>query len=263
MAKSTISWTEETINPITGCDKLSAGCKNCYALRMIPRLKGFGLEKYRNGTDVTCHPGVMNEVLGKKKPTLYFVNSMSDTFHADVPDAFLHDMFHVMNDADQHTYIVLTKRSRRMADMAWEFEWSPNIWGGVTVESNKHLDRIAHLKEVPANVRFLSCEPLLDELVGLTPEMLDGIDWVIVGGESGTGAREMKLDWARKILATCREAGVPFFFKQVGSYGGKPKKGGNKLDGEVYEEWPDLEAAEKRGVRQVFDIVGTVNLTRE
>lgn len=250
MAKSSIGWTEWTINPITGCDMYSDGCRRCYALGLIPRLKGFGLDKYRYGAAVTTHPGVMEAVLERKKPTLYFVNSMSDTFHKDVPEAFIHDMFDVMNAAEQHTFMVLTKRSKRMAAMADKLKWTPNIWAGVTVESNKYIGRVDHLKKVPANVRFLSCEPLLDELIALTPEMLEGIDWVIAGGESGAGAREMKLDWARKILATCHEASVPFFFKQVGSYGRKPKKGGNKLDGKMYEKWPDLKAIQKRGPRQ-------------
>lgn len=253
MAKTTISWTEETINPITGCDKYSAGCKNCYALRMIPRLKGFGLEKYKNGTRITCHSGVMDAVLCKKKPTLFFVNSMSDTFANKVPGEFIHDLFEIMNIGDLHTYMVLTKRSERLAQMACEFDWTPNIMVGVTVESNRHLHRVEHLKKVPAYTRFLSIEPLLDELVDLTPEMLEGIDLVIVGGESGVGAREMKPEWARAIRDMCKATKTPFWFKQMGSHGRKPHKGGNKLDGKVHEEWPNMALIEKRGPHQVHN----------
>lgn len=249
MGKTSISWTEEVINPNTGCDRYSLGCKNCYALRMIPRLKGMGQPKYQNGATVTCHPGVMDEVLKKKKPTCYFVNSMSDTFHKDVPGEFIHELFDIMNQAKQHTFMVLTKRSERLAEMALEFNWTPNIMAGVTVESNRYLHRIDDLKKVPAYVRFLSIEPLLDELVDLTPEMLEGIDFVIVGGESGVGAREMKPEWARAIRDMCKATKTPFWFKQMGSHGGKPHKGGNKLDGKVHEEWPDMKAIIQRGPR--------------
>ena len=227
-----------TINPITGCDKHSPGCQNCYALNMIPRLRGFGMKKYLNGAKITCHSGVMEAVLKRKKPTFYFVNSMSDTFHKDVPSTFLHEIFDIMNQASHHTFHFLTKRSKRLLEMAHELNYTPNIIPGVTVESNQYLYRIDNLKSVPAHARFLTFEPLLDELTNLTTEMLDGIDWVVVGGESGARAREMRPEWVRKIRDICIDADVPFWLKQMGSYGRKKNKGGNLLDGEVCEEWP-------------------------
>lgn len=238
-----------TINPITGCDRHSPGCKNCYALRMIPRLQSFGNEKYHNGSAVTCHPGVMEAVLKRKKPTFYFVNSMSDTFHKDVPLKFLREIFTIMGMASKHTFHFLTKRSGRLADLAGELKFAPNIIPGVTVESNAHLYRIGNLKKVPAVARFLTFEPLLDGLADLTPDMLNGIDWVVAGGESGSGAREMKPEWARVLRDTCRAAGVPFWLKQMGSHSRKPNKGGNLLDGKAYEQWPDLTALRMRSLR--------------
>jgi protein gp37 len=229
-----------TINPITGCDRHSPGCKNCYALRMIPRLQSFGNKKYRNGAAITCHPGVMEAVLKRKKPTFYFLNSMSDTFHKDVPVAFLKEIFTIMNMASWHTFHFLTKRSGRLAELTGEFNYTPNIIPGVTVESNAHLYRIENLKKVPSRRHFLTFEPLLDGLDDLTPGMLGGIDWVVAGGESGSGAREMKPEWARTLRGICKMAGVPFWLKQMGSHGRKPNKGGNLLDGKSYEEWPEF-----------------------
>ena len=229
-----------TINPSTGCDRHSPGCKNCYALRMIPRLQSFGNKKYRNGAAITCHPGVMETVLKRKKPTFYFVNSMSDTFHKDVPVEFLREIFAIMNQAPQHTFHFLTKRATRLADLAHEFNYTPNIMPGVTVEANQFLYRIDNLKQVPAAARAVTFEPLLDGLPDLIPQMLENIDWVVAGGESGSGAREMKAEWARKLRDTCKAAGVPFWLKQMGSHGRKPNKGGNLLDGKVNEEWPDF-----------------------
>ena len=238
MSKTTIAWTEHSVNPVTGCDRISEGCRNCYALRMTPRLEGMRQPKYQNGTKVTCHDGVIDEVLKRKKPTQYFVNSMSDTFHKDVPLEYIQYLFEVMGSAGQHQFQVLTKRGERLAELATKLEWYGNIWMGVTVESNRHLDRIHNLKTVPAAVRFVSLEPLLDDLIDLTPALLDGISWVIVGGESGPGAREMKPEWARRIRDIALQSEIPFFFKQMGSYGGKPHKGGNLLDGVKWQMKP-------------------------
>ena len=246
MAKTSISWTQHSINPITGCDKFSEGCCNCYALKMISRLQGMKNQpKYQNGAKVTCHDGVIEQVLKRKKPTEYFVNSMSDSFHKDVPLEFLQHMFSVMGQAPQHRFQLLTKRAERLAELAPHLEWHPNIWMGVTVESNKSLPRLDSLKSVPAEVRFISFEPLLDDLVDLTPEILERIHWVIVGGESGVGAREMKLDWARRIRDVAIQSGTPFFFKQVGTAGLKrganaPHKGGDILDGRKWQEKPGV-----------------------
>ena len=163
---------------------------------------------------------------------------MSDTFHEDVPTAFLQEIFSIMNQAPQHTFHFLTKRSKRLAEMDGEISYTSNIIPGVTVEANRYLHRIDHLKTVSSQSRFLTFEPLLDDLEDLRPEMLDGIGWVVIGGESGAGAREMKPAWARKICDVCNAAGVPFWLKQMGSFGGKANKGGNLLDGKVYESWP-------------------------
>lgn len=245
---SGISWTQKTVNAITGCDRYSAGCKNCYALRQMPRMAALHPEKYGAKEKVVCHDGVLEKAVAIGKPTMFFVNSMSDTFHKEVPVDFLKGMFETMTNANQHTFQVLTKRAERLADLAPELNWPENIWMGVTVEANRYLHRVELLKTVPANVRFLSIEPLLDELTDLTPSVLDGIDWVIVGGESGPGARLMDLTWAEAICDTSRAANTPFFFKQKGSLYG-PKKGGNTLNGEVIEEWPDLDRIKSRGLR--------------
>lgn len=237
---SKIPWTEKSINPITGCNKFSEGCDNCYALAMIPRLqKGFKMEKYANGTKVTCHHGVMEEVLKRKQATLYFVCSMSDLFHREVPLEFIQYLFGIMNQARQHQFILLTKRSKRLVELAPNLNWTPNIRMGVTVESARHLDRIEELKQVPAHVRWLSLEPLLTAMDDLTAEILEGIHWVVVGGESGRKPREMKTDWARYIRDLCTECNIPFFFKQHGSYNGDPHKGGNILDGRTWMEQPE------------------------
>ena len=239
MAISKIQWTEYSINPITGCDRYSEGCRHCYALAMIPRLqKGFKQEKYANGTKVTCHYGVMEEVLRRKKPSMYFVCSMSDLFHHEVPLEFIQHLFGIMNQARQHQFILLTKRSQRLAELAPSLNWTPNIRMGVTVESSNHLDRIDDLKQVPAHVRWLSLEPLLTSMDDLTPKMLEGIHWVVVGGESGRGARLMKTEWAQQVRDLCTELGIAFFFKQHGTYNGEPHKGGNILDGRIWTEQP-------------------------
>jgi len=211
-------------------------------------MKALHPKKYGANPEVVCHHGILDRILDRKTPTTVFLNSMSDTFHSKVPLSFLQYTFGIMQQASQHNFQVLTKRAERLAQVAHSLPWPENIWQGVTVEANECLHRADLLKEVPANVRFLSIEPLLDKLVDLTPKLLDGIDWVIVGGESGPGARRMELDWARSIMETCRIAEVPFFFKQCGSAHGK-HKGGEKLDGKIIQQWPDMKAIKARGPR--------------
>jgi protein gp37 len=242
MAKSAIEWTEVTWNPVTGCDKVSAGCDNCYALTLSKRLKAMGAEKYQNdgnpatsgpGFAITTHPKSLRQPYSWKKPVTVFVNSMSDLFHAQVPLGFVQDVFGVMADTPQHTYQILTKRSLRLARMADKLDWPSNVWMGVSVEEPKVLNRIDHLRQVPAAVRFLSCEPLIAAL----PDMkLEGIDWVIAGGESGHQARPMNPEWVEDIRNQCASAEVPFFFKQWG--GRTPKQHGRQLDGRTWDEMP-------------------------
>ena len=233
MATSKIEWTESSWNPVTGCTKISEGCRNCYAERMAKRLKAMGQPNYQNGFKVTCHPHVLNLPLKWKKPKTIFVNSMSDLFHEEIPLTFLDEIFSTMNAARWHTFQVLTKRAERMAKLKDRFKWSPNIWMGVTVENSDYIDRIDQLRSIPAAVRFLSIEPML----GPIPELnLEKIDWVIVGGESGPGARPMKKEWALEIRDLCVNAGVPFFFKQWG--GVQKKKAGRLLEQKIWDQMP-------------------------
>jgi len=224
MANSKIEWTESTWNPVTGCTKISEGCKNCYAEKMALRLKAMGNPKYINGFDVTLHEDALDIPLTTRKPTLYFVNSMSDLFHESVPIEFIQKAFDIMNRASRHTFQVLTKRADRLAEVADQLTWTPNIWQGVTVESGKYLDRIDALRPVPAAVKFISFEPLLGEIPSLD---LTGIDWAIVGGESGSGARKMEESWVMSIKDACDAQGVIFYFKQWG--GVNKKKAGRVL----------------------------------
>jgi protein gp37 len=235
---SAIEWTEATWNPVTGCSKISPGCKHCYAARMAARLKAMGSERYRNGFDVTLQPDSVDLPLSWRTPKLIFVNSMSDLFHAEVPDHFIFQVFEVMAKASWHTFQVLTKRADRLQGLASRLLWSPNIWMGVSVETEKYFGRIQKLMLVPAAVRFLSLEPLLGPLCDLP---LSRIDWVIVGGESGPGARPMQRDWVTSIRTQCNSAGVPFFFKQWG--GVRKKKNGRELDGKTYDAMPPLLSA--------------------
>ena len=235
--RSLIEWTESSWNPVTGCSKISDGCKNCYAQRLALRLKKMGVKKYRNGFKVMLHTDALDEPLRWKNSRMIFVCSMSDLFHEDVPDYFIKEVFRVMNKATMHTFQVLTKRAERLAKFADKVEWSKNIWAGVTVESEKYLYRIDYLKKVPAVVKFLSMEPLLGPVPRLR-EVIDGINWVIVGGESGPNARPMKAEWVREIRDICKEFQVPFFFKQWG--GVNKKKTGRLLDGKEYNEIPQL-----------------------
>lgn len=242
MTRTTIEWTEVTWNPVTGCDRTSAGCDNCYALALAKRLKAMGAEKYQHDGDprtsgpgfgVTVHPSVLGQPFRWRKPLTVFVNSMSDLFHAKVPTKFVQDVFDVMASTPQHTYQVLTKRSLRMRRMADQLVWPRNVWMGVSVEEPKALHRVDDLRDVPAAVRFLSCEPLIAALPDLN---LAGIDWVIAGGESGARHRPIEPSWVTGIRDQCVQANVPFFFKQWG--GRTPKQNGRILDGRTWDEMP-------------------------
>lgn len=245
--RSTIEWTEVTWNPTTGCDRVSPGCTNCYALTLANRLKAMGSEKYQNDGDprtsgpgfgLTLHPDALALPFRWRSPRVVFVNSMSDLFHARVPVDFVRQVFEVMAATPQHTYQILTKRSLRLRRLADRLEWPPNVWMGVSVESADQLSRVADLQQVPAAVRFLSCEPLLGPLHGLD---LNGVHWVIAGGESGPRHRPLDEAWVTQIRDACQAAQVAFFFKQWG--GRTPKTGGRNLEGRTWDEMPQMAAA--------------------
>jgi protein gp37 len=233
MAQSSIEWTEMTWNPTTGCNKISAGCKYCYAEVMTRRLEAMGIEKYKDGFKVRIHEDSLSTPYSWKRPKVVFVNSMSDLFHPKVPLEFIKKVFHVMNDTPQHTYQVLTKRADRLFELHNEFNWTKNIWMGVSVEDDRVKDRIDFLRKTNAMVKFLSCEPLIGPLNNLN---LKKIDWVIVGGESGRTPRMMKADWVNDIQTQCNKSKVAFFFKQWG--GKNKKKAGRELNGKTYSEMP-------------------------
>lgn len=233
MSKSAIEWTESTWNPLTGCTKVSPGCKHCYAERMAKRLQAMGLEKYRNGFRLTLHPDVLEEPLQWMKPQMIFVNSMSDLFHQDVPLEFIHQIFDVMYRAHWHTFQVLTKRAERLLELDSALVWPVNVWMGVSVENSDYIERVHSLQRTHAQTKFLSCEPLLGALPNLP---LMGIQWVIVGGESGPGARPVEREWVTDIRDQCLRANVPFFFKQWG--GTRKKKAGRLLEGRTWDELP-------------------------
>jgi protein gp37 len=233
MSKSAIEWTESTWNPLTGCTKISPGCKHCYAERMAKRLQAMGLEKYRNGFRLTLHPDVLEEPLQWMKPQMIFVNSMSDLFHQDVPVEYIFQIFDVMYRAHWHTFQVLTKRAERLLELDPALVWPANVWMGVSVENSNYIDRIYSLRKTHARTKFLSCEPLLGALPNLP---LMGIQWVIVGGESGPGARLVEREWITDIRDQCLRANVPFFFKQWG--GTRKKKAGRLLEGRTWDELP-------------------------
>ena len=235
---SSIEWTESTWNPITGCTKVSPGCKFCYAERMAKRLKTMGSANYENGFKLTLHEHVLELPLTWKKPQTIFVNSMSDLFHKNVPLEFIQKMFDVMNKAYWHKFQILTKRSERLFELDPLLTWTDNIWMGVSVENENYTYRIDHLRYTNAKVKFLSIEPLIGPIE--KPD-LTNINWVIVGGESGPGARPMKEDWVIKIRDECRKAKVPFFFKQWG--GINKKKTGRFLEGRTWDELPKLRNA--------------------
>jgi len=240
--ESSIEWTESTWNPVTGCTKISDGCKNCYAERMAKRLKAMGHPNYINEFEVTCHKHVLDLPLSWRKPKMVFTNSMSDLFHQDVASSFIKKVFITMNKARWHCFQVLTKRSGRMLKISNALNWTSNIWMGVTVENGRFKSRILELLDTPASVKFLSLEPLLGPMPNIP---LNGIDWVIVGGESGPGAREMKKHWVADVRDQCLAANVPFFFKQWG--GVNKKKTGRLLDDQLWNQMPviNLKAAEQ------------------
>jgi protein gp37 len=230
---SSIEWTEATWNPVTGCTKVSPGCKHCYAERMAGRLRAMGLRSYRNGFALTLQPQALEAPLRWRRPRAIFVNSMSDLLHRGVPTAYIEAVFDVMRRAHWHRFQVLTKRSERLVRLGRRLDWPANVWMGVSVESERYRFRIDHLRETPARVRFLSLEPLLGPLPDLD---LAGIGWAIVGGESGPGARPMQRAWVTDVRDQCRRAGVPFFFKQWG--GVHKKRAGRLLDGVTWDELP-------------------------
>jgi|SRR2546428_10538198 protein gp37 len=234
-ANSSIEWTEATWNPATGCTKLSPGCKHCYAERLAFRLQAMGQSRYDNGFTLTLHEDLVDLPLRWKKPRMIFVNSMSDLFHHDVPVTFLQHVFDTMRRAHWHQFQVLTKRSERVLELDSRIEWPENLWMGVSVESARYTFRIDHLRQTRAHIRFLSLEPLLGPLDNLN---LYDIHWVIVGGESGPGARPIQLAWVRAIRDQCKQAGVPFFFKQWG--GVQKHRAGRTLDGRTWNEMPVL-----------------------
>lgn len=228
-----IEWTDRTWNPITGCTPISDGCKNCYAIKMARRLKAMGNARYLNGFQVTLHPDLLDQPLRWKKPSMVFVNSMGDMFHESIPLEYIQRVFETMVKARHHVFQVLTKRSSRMFELASHLPWPENIWLGVTVESGKYLYRIDNLKRTPAKIKFLSIEPMIGPVDGL---VLDGIDWVIVGGESGHQARIIEKEWAIAVRDICTSSAVPFFFKQWG--GANKKKAGKILDGMIWDQFP-------------------------
>lgn len=230
---SSIEWTDATWNPVTGCSKISPGCRNCYAERLAHRLKAMGQSRYRNEFKVTLQPDLLELPLRWRKPRTVFVNSMSDLFHEEVPAEFIRRVFCTMDSATRHTFQVLTKRSERLRQLAPGFPWPANVWMGVSVESPKYYGRIADLISVPASVRFLSIEPMLSDFPDIP---LEHVDWVIVGGESGPHARPLSLDWIRSVRDQCVQAGVPFFLKQIG--GTIKRRTGRALDGRTWDEMP-------------------------
>jgi protein gp37 len=245
MSKSKIEWTEATWNPSTGCTKISAGCTNCYAEKMALRLKAMGLTKYKDGFKLSLHPTLLNEPYSWKNPKLVFVNSMSDLFHEAIPQDFIMSVFKVMNDNPQHSFQILTKRPQNLSKFNYLLDWTSNIWMGATIEDYTHIDRLDYLKSCDASIKFLSLEPLLTKL---PPLDLIGIDWIIVGGESGPNARPMKREWVISIKDNCKAYGVPFFFKQWG--GKNKKKAGRLLDGRFYDQMPEIRLANDLSIIQ-------------
>jgi protein gp37 len=236
MAQSSIEWTELTWNPTTGCTKISAGCKFCYAEIMSKRLQAMGLEKYKDAFKVRVHPDTLHIPYSWKTSKIVFVNSMSDLFHESIPLEFIQKVFKVMNENPQHVFQVLTKRAERLFELHKELKWTHNIWMGVSVEDDRVIERIKYLRKTNAKVKFLSCEPLIGPLPKLN---LRKIDWVIVGGESGHKPRPMKSEWVLDIQDQCKKADIAFFFKQ---WGGRNKKAaGRILNGRTYDEMPEIE----------------------
>ena len=233
--KSSIEWTEMTWNPVTGCTKISPGCKHCYAATMANRLKAMGSHRYTQGFSIRLHDDLVDLPRKWKAPRTVFVNSMSDLFHDDIPLEFIRRVFKTMNECPQHQFQILTKRAERLEELANGLVWTPNIWMGVSVENAKYAYRARHLANVPATIRFLSVEPLLGPIADLP---LEGIHWVIVGGESGPGARPMKPEWIQPIYDRCRRHRVPFFFKQWG--GVQKHRTGREFLGRTFDEMPAI-----------------------
>ena len=231
--QTSIEWTDATWNPVTGCHKISPGCKNCYAARLAPRLQAMGNPRYNNGFDVSLHHDLIDLPKKWTKPRKVFVNSMSDLFHDEVPSEFIRAVFTTIETTKRHTFQLLTKRPERALEMADPLPWPANLWMGVSVENSDYLYRVDTLRLIPARTRFLSLEPL----IGATPNIdLTGIDWVIVGGESGPGARKIEVEWVRSIRDQCDNAGVRFFFKQWG--GTNKKSSGRVLDNRTWDDFP-------------------------
>ena len=243
MSKHKIEWTEQTWNPSAGCTKISSGCKNCYAESMANRLQAIGVKGYENGFEFNIVPSRLGEPLKRKKPTVFFVNSMSDIFHEDMPLDYLDKIFDVIKKTPHHTYQILTKRADKMFKYLSNRTIPPNIWLGVTVEDKKNgVPRIDKLRQLNATVLFLSVEPLLEDLGEIN---LDNIDWVIVGGESGNKARAMDESWVLNIKKQCAEKDIAFFFKQWGTWGAdkvkrNKKENGKKLDGQIWQQFPEI-----------------------
>lgn len=238
MAATTIEWTEATWNPVTGCSKVSPGCLNCYAERMAKRLQAMGNQNYRDGFEVRMHSHMLDVPRTWMKPRMVFVNSMGDLFHEDVPLHFIQSVFAVMEQTPQHTYQLLTKRSRRLEELAYSLTWPENVWMGVTVEDNERLSRVEDLRQVPSVIKFLSIEPLLGPLPDLN---VNGVDWVIVGGESGPGSRPMREEWVVEIRDLCLKQRLPFFFKQWG--GTRKKAAGRELEKRTWDQMPAMAAS--------------------
>ena len=233
MSSSKIEWTNRTWNPLTGCTKISEGCQNCYAEKMAKRLKSMGNPRYENGFDLALHPEIVELPLKWVKPQMIFVNSMSDLFHEKVPDDFIFEVFQTMERAKQHTFQILTKWTKRLLELSAKIKWANNIWMGVTVENSDYEYRIDDLRKTGAQIKFISFEPLIGEIRGFE---FQGIDWVIVGGESGPKARPINPVWVRNIRDECVARDVRFFFKQWG--GVNRKKTGRLLDGKIWNEYP-------------------------
>lgn len=244
--RSSIEWTDATWNPITGCTQVGPGCDHCYAMRFAERWRGIPNHPYEQGFDLRLWPERLAAPLRWRQPRRIFVNSMSDLFHRDVPDEFIRSVFDVMARADWHVFQVLTKRSQRLAKLGRTLPWPPNIWAGVTIELDRFVWRADHLRQVPAGVRFISAEPLLGPLPRLS---LDGIHWLITGGESGPGARPCDPGWVRDLRDRCQRDGVAFFHKQWG--GRTSKSGGRELDGRTWDEMPHT-MPEQRGIGEVL-----------
>lgn len=240
-SQTTIEWTETTWNPVTGCTKVSPGCRNCYAERMAKRLQAMRQQRYRNGFSVTLQPLALEEPYRWRQPRLVFVNSMSDLFHEEIPLEYIQKVFMVMNTCPQHQFQILTKRSQRLKELHPRLPWTKNIWMGVSVENQDYTFRAEDLRSVPASIRFLSLEPLLGPINRLD---LNGIDWVIVGGESGPHARPMKEEWVKRLRDVCLQKGVAFFFKQWG--GVWKKRTGRILDGREWNDLPNYQTSDQK-----------------